>query len=84
MIKQKPNYATVLQIIVEWPPTQRFALVQDVLKTLTPKTEEETMPTQSRRQTFQRALGLLSTNRAAPSDMEIEQWLAEHRAEKYG
>jgi hypothetical protein len=77
------NYETILQIIFQWPPTQRFALVQDVLNTLAPPSDVEVMPTQARRQTLNKALGLLSTDRTPPSDSEIKQWLDEHRTEKY-
>jgi PHD/YefM family antitoxin component YafN of YafNO toxin-antitoxin module len=37
-----------------------------------------------KRNTLQKALGLLATSQPAPSDAEIEQWLYEHRMEKYG
>jgi PHD/YefM family antitoxin component YafN of YafNO toxin-antitoxin module len=37
-----------------------------------------------RRNTLDKAWGLLATDRSAPSDAEIEQWLDEHRTEKYG
>ena len=31
------TYDSILQIIRGWPPAQRFSLVQDVMKTLSPK-----------------------------------------------
>lgn len=37
-----------------------------------------------RRPTLDRALGLLATDRSAPTDAEVQQWLEEHRQEKYG
>lgn len=40
--------------------------------------------TRPRQPTLDRALGLLATDRPAPSDAEVEQWLEERRQEKYG
>ena len=37
-----------------------------------------------RNRTLHRALGLLATDKAAPTDEEVERWLDEHRQEKYG
>lgn len=37
-----------------------------------------------RPQTLSQALGLLATDQPAPTDAEVEQWLAEVRLEKYG
>ncbi len=74
------NYDNVLQTVRQWPPNRRFALVRDVINTLA----TEAFPSQSKRKTLKKALGLLATSRPAPSDAEIQQWLDEHRLEKYG
>ena len=74
------NYRAVIEIIRDWPPASRFSLVQDVLKTLAPEVESS----RSKRNTLEKALGLLATNQPAPSDAEVQQWLDEHRMEKYG
>ena len=74
------NYRAIIEIIRGWPPARRFSLVQDVLKTLAPEVESS----RSKRNTLDKALGLLATNQPAPSDAEIQQWLDEHRMEKYG
>jgi len=74
------DYETILQTVHEWPPVQRFTLVQDILKTLSPKSESP----RPRQNTLEKALGLLATNYPAPSDVEVKQWLNEHRTEKYG
>ena len=75
------NYKAVIKIVRDWPPASRFSLVQDVLKTLV---LEEVEKSRSKRNTLEKALGLLLTNQAAPSDVEVQQWLDEHRMEKYG
>jgi hypothetical protein len=41
-------------------------------------------PTRPKRNTLKKALGLLATSGPAPSEAEVEQWLHEHRLEKYG
>lgn len=74
------SYKTVLDIVSNWPPAIRFSLVQDILDTLAPQAE---IP-RSKRNTLEKALGLLATEGPAPSDAEIQQWLDEHRMEKYG
>jgi hypothetical protein len=74
------NYDDVVGMVSKWPPAERFALVQDVLKTLAPAVGGASR----RPQTLSKALGLLATNQSAPSDADVEQWLEERRAEKYG
>ena len=75
-----PNYETVLNAVRTWPATQRFILVQEVLATLAP----EGLPASERQPTLPRALGLLATDRPAPSDADIAAWLEERRQERYG
>lgn len=72
---ESASYETVLSIVYRWTPDKRFALVQNVLSTLA--------PVQPKRKTFDKALGLLATDQPPPTDAEIEQWLDEHRMEKY-
>jgi hypothetical protein len=74
------SYDIVLQTVRQWPPDRRFALVRDVINTL----ETEVSPSRPRRKTLKKALGLLATNRPAPSDAQVQQWLDEYRMEKYG
>ncbi len=74
------NYKAIIEIVRGWPPASRFSLVQDVLKTLAPEVENS----QSKRNTLEKALGLLATSQSAPSDAEVQQWLDEHHMEKYG
>jgi hypothetical protein len=55
-------------------------LVQDVLRAISPRVD----PPKKRVKTLEQALGLLATDRPAPTDEEVKQWLDEHRMEKYG
>ncbi len=79
MNQVETNYDGVLNTIRQWTFARRYALLQDVLKTLAP---EEGQP-RVQKQTLQQALGLLATDQPAPTDAEIERMLAEHRLEKY-
>ena len=76
------NYDNVLNIVRQWTMAERYALLQDVLKTLAPESAESALP-RVRERTLQRALGLLATEQPAPTDEEVQQWLDEHRMEKY-
>ena len=82
-LTQTSNYKKVLQLIFKWPANERFALVQEVLKTLAPTGGTSPHPLRARRSTLAVARGLLATNHPAPSDTEIDQWLDDHRMEKY-
>src|SRR5262249_15897864 len=73
------NYEGVLNIVRQWTPLQQTALVEDVLTARTVRLE----PARPARDTLNRALGLLEADQPAPSDEEVEQWLDEHRMEKY-
>ena len=74
------GYETVLSTVRQWPPERRFALVRDVINTLALEVKP---PLQSKRNTLDKALGLLATSQPAPFDAELEQWLDERRMEKY-
>ena len=58
---------------------RRYALIQDLLKTIEPRAEEVERP-----DTLGQALGLLATDQPSPSDEEAARWLHERRTEKYG
>ncbi len=79
MIRRDDSYTSVLHIVRTWPARQRYLLVQDLLKTLEPEVES----TQAG-DTLSFARGLLATDKPAPADEEVAQWLEEHRLEKYG
>ena len=79
------DYEKVLKMVRNWPPTQRFALVQDVLTTLASDLEGPNSTVSfAERNTLQDALGLLSTDEPPPSDYDIQQWLNERRQKRYG
>lgn len=79
-VSETSGYETVLRTVRQWPPTNRFALIRDVINTLS----LEIVTPRPKRKTLEKARGLLSTDRPAPSDTDIQQWLGERRMEKYG
>ncbi len=76
------SYEVTLNAIRRWTMAQRVALLQDVLKTLTP--EPELDKPRVRERTLERALRIVPLDREPPTDEEVKQWLDEHRMEKYG
>lgn len=74
------SYEGVLKIVGQWPVAQQIALIEDVLKSVSPRIE----PPRHRQPTIDRAFGLLATDQPAPTDEEVKRWLDEHRVEKYG
>jgi hypothetical protein len=74
---ESPSYQQVLEVVSQWSDVRRFTFVQDVLKTLEPESRTH------QKKTLQQALGLLKTTTSPPSDEEVEEWLEEHRIEKY-
>jgi len=74
------NYESILLAVKRWPAARRFALVQDVLRTLAAESE----PQPPRERTLEQALRLMPPGQPAPTDEEVERWLDERRMEKYG
>ncbi len=74
---ERANYQQILNTVRQWPMASRFALVQDILKTIEPAVSR------SQRETLTKALGLLKTDQPAPSDADVKAWLDEHRIRKY-
>ena len=77
---EKTDYEQVLTIVRSWSPSQRFTLVQDVLKMLAPVEH----PKRISQRTLDQARGLLATGHPTPTDEDVAQWIDEHRAERYG
>lgn len=77
MSAQTSDDETILALVRSWSAAQRFALVHDVLVTLAP-TERAPRPT------LQPARGLLATDHAPPTDVQVAEWLDARRSERYG
>jgi len=75
-----PEYKQVLESVKHWKVEWRLALVRDILQGLS----SERRRTRRLGATWQKARGLLRTERPVPSDEEVRDWLEEHRLEKHG
>ncbi|MGH2514496.1 MAG: hypothetical protein ACRDHP_02470 [Ktedonobacterales bacterium] len=69
------GYSATLQRISQWPVSERLALVQDILRTVSPLVAE-TPPV---KHTWEQASGLLAGPWPTPSDEDVERWLDERR-----
>jgi hypothetical protein len=81
-ITESSELADVLDRVKHWPVAERFALVKGVLETLAPK-----VPAPSsvlRRRSVEEILESFKTDKPAPDDETVRQWVDEHRMEKYG
>ncbi len=81
------DYEGILGVIRDWPSEKQLDLVWDILRTIKPRDllyEASEAGAQPRRKhTLEKALGLLATDRPAPSEAEVEEWLEQRRTEKY-
>jgi hypothetical protein len=83
-------YTDALKTIEQLSREEQVDILFHLLRTILPEARGTNTESPSavishpRERTLNRALGLLATNRPAPSDEEVEQWLEEHRQEKYG
>jgi hypothetical protein len=73
-------YRDVFEIVRQWPPEARRDLVRDVEKTLAG--ERRARP--SRGFSADEAIGLLKSDRPAPTDEECDRILEEELMRKYG
>jgi hypothetical protein len=74
------EYQDIFETISRWPPEARRDLVRDVQKTLDDK--RPSRPT--RGYSADEVIGLLKTDRPAPTDEECERILEEELMRKYG
>lgn len=81
------DHDAILRAVRQWPQDQQIALAREILRANEHEPEKQT-PNASRaglrQKSFQRLIGILTTDQPAPSDEEIERWREERRMEKYG
>lgn len=74
------TYQSVLRTIGEWSLEWRLALIRDLAQSL----QMDLDTRRKRKPTLHKALGLLATDKPAPTDAQVKEWLEEQRVEKYG
>jgi len=71
---------SILQAVRALPADEQWLLAQEILLQIgAPLVEEPQSAPDS-----QGLAGLLATGQTPPNDDDVEQWLSEHRMEKYG
>lgn len=73
---------TVLALVKDWSVDDRFALVREILATLPPK--RSAAPPVPRGRTAEEVIRTFRTEKPAPDDATVHQWVHDHRMEKYG
>ena len=69
------QYRTVVEQVKEWPVANRLTLIEDILHTLRAEVTEVDI----KKGTLNTALGLLATDKPAPTDETIQKWLSDHK-----
>lgn len=76
--------ADLVQRVQSWPPPMRIALARRILETLESPPEQEPPPKLPRGPTAAEIAAMFKTDKPAPDDATVKQWIDEHRMEKYG
>lgn len=79
----------VLRTIETWPIEDQVTLVRAILGKVAARLGASTQPTPtseavSERSTWDALHGIAANSQTPPTDEQVEQWLDEHRMEKYG
>lgn len=81
------DHDTVLRAVRQWPRSAQVELAREIMRAVEHEREQQpSSASQSAPQqdSWRQLVGFLATDKPAPSDEEVEQWLEEHRMEKYG
>jgi hypothetical protein len=74
----------VMQRVRSWPVSMRIILARRILETVEGAATLEPRSGQPRGYSAEEVRALLRIDQPAPDDAAVEQWLEEHRLEKYG
>jgi hypothetical protein len=72
------DYQKLLDTVSTWPVEDRITFVREVLDSVRGREPN------TKRPSFEGALGIARGNSPAPSDAEVDHWIHEHRMRKYG
>jgi hypothetical protein len=76
--------AELLQRVQNWPPPMRIALARRILETLESPSGEQLTRKPPRGPSAAEVAALFKTDKPAPDDVTVTQWVDEYRMEKYG
>ena len=74
----------VLNRVKDWPTPLRLTLARRILETIETSEVLPVPPPKPRGFSAAEIQALLKTDRPAPDDQTVEQWIDEYRMEKYG
>ena len=78
------DIADVVQRVRSWPAPMRIALARRILETLETPPPPEPLPAPPRGFSAEEVMAMFKTDKPAPDDATVNQWIDEHRMEKYG
>jgi hypothetical protein len=81
---ESKEIAEVLSRIRSWPAATRVALARRILETLESPPVEQPPPPLPRGPSAAEIAAMFKTEKPAPDDATVKQWIDEHRMEKYG
>lgn len=81
-ITESSELADVLDRVKHWSVAERFTLVREVLETLAPKMSPPSLAPRGR--PVEEIVESFKTDKPAPDDETVRQWIDEQRTEKYG
>lgn len=83
-IADPTDIAEVIGRVRSWPQAMRLTLARRILETLESPPEVKTAPEPPRGLTAAEIAAKFKSDKPAPDDATVQQWIAEHRREKYG
>jgi hypothetical protein len=83
-IAEANDIADVVQKVRSWPAGMRIALARCILETLESAPPAEAPAGLPRGPSAAEVAALFKTDKPAPDDATVKQWIDEHRMETYG
>jgi hypothetical protein len=76
--------ADIVRRVQNWPASLRVVLARRILETLESPAVEQPPPKLPRGPSAAEIAAMFKTDKPAPDDATVKQWIEEHRMEKYG
>jgi hypothetical protein len=78
------EFAELIRRVQAWPAPLRITLARRILETLESPPVEQPTRTLPRGPSAAEIAAMFKTDKPAPDDATVKQWIDEHRMEKYG
>lgn len=83
-VTETVQLAEIVGQVRSWPAAMRVALARRILETLETPPVEQPPPKLPSGPSAAEIAAMFKTDRPAPDDATVKQWIDEHRMEKYG